>query len=112
MEYPIRVIHVVGSLGTGGIQSYLMELYRNIDRNRIQFDFLVHNELQSANTEEIAALGGKIYYVNQLFSQKRAVEYYLFVKKFFAQHPENKIVHGHMRSIAALYPMCGSSERM
>ena len=41
---PIRVLHVFGRVGLGGAESRIMDLYGHIDRERIQFDFLVHSE--------------------------------------------------------------------
>ena len=38
----IRVLHVLGGLGVGGAECRIMDLYRNMNRDRIQFDFLVH----------------------------------------------------------------------
>ena len=44
MNYPIRVLHVLHSLNCGGTENMIMNLYRNIDINKIQFDFLVHTK--------------------------------------------------------------------
>ena len=41
---PIRVLHVLGGLDVGGAESRIMDIYREIDRNKVQFDFLVHTE--------------------------------------------------------------------
>ena len=43
MNQPIRVLHIVGVMDQGGIETLLMNLYRNIDRSSIQFDFLTHS---------------------------------------------------------------------
>lgn len=40
----IRVLHVVGSLNAGGIETFLMSVYRQIDRSKVQFDFLVSSD--------------------------------------------------------------------
>lgn len=47
----IRVLHMIGSLNVGGSQAMIMNLYRNIDRTKVQFDFVVdrHEELYYAN---------------------------------------------------------------
>lgn len=37
---PIRVLHCVAGLGHGGYESLIMNLYRNIDREKVQFDFV------------------------------------------------------------------------
>ncbi len=42
MTEPIHVLHVLGGVGLGGAESRIMDLYRQMDRDRIQFDFLVH----------------------------------------------------------------------
>lgn len=40
--YPIRILHVFGRVDRGGAETMVMNLYRNIDRSLIQFDFAVH----------------------------------------------------------------------
>ena len=40
---PIRVLHVLGGLDRGGAETMVMNLYRAIDKSRVQFDFVVHN---------------------------------------------------------------------
>ena len=39
----IRILHVLGKLELGGAESRIVDLYRNMDRDKIQFDFLVHS---------------------------------------------------------------------
>lgn len=58
----IRVLHVVGCLERGGTEAFIMNLYRNIDRSAIQFDFLVLNEKDYPYLEEIRTLGGNVYF--------------------------------------------------
>lgn len=36
---PIRILHVVTYMGRGGLETMLMNYYRQIDRNEVQFDF-------------------------------------------------------------------------
>lgn len=61
MKEPIRVLQVLGTTGLGGAESRVMDLYRNIDRERVQFDFAVHTSKKGNFDEEIEALGGHIY---------------------------------------------------
>ena len=44
MSKTIRVLHVLGGVGLGGAESRIMDLYRQMNREEIQFDFLVHSE--------------------------------------------------------------------
>lgn len=43
MTKPIRVLHVLGGVSLGGAESRIMDLYRQMNREEIQFDFLVHS---------------------------------------------------------------------
>ena len=36
---PVHVLHVVGNMGIGGIETLIMKIYRNIDRSKVQYDF-------------------------------------------------------------------------
>lgn len=98
----IRILHVLGGLSLGGAESRIMDLYRNIDRNRVQFDFLIHNSNKEHFYEEVMSLGGKVYSLPRFkvfnyFAYKRAV------KDFFAMHHEYAAVQGHMTSTASIY---------
>ena len=59
MKLPIRILHVIGSMNCGGAENMIMNLYRNIDREKIQFDFLVHTKERCFFDDEILSLGGK-----------------------------------------------------
>lgn len=57
----IRVLHVVGSMQAGGLETLIMNIYRNIDRSKVQFDFTVHTTEKCFYDDEIIELGGNIY---------------------------------------------------
>lgn len=57
MTEPIRILHVLGGLSLGGAESRIMDLYRNLDRNKMQFDFLVHSAKEEHFDKEIKMLG-------------------------------------------------------
>lgn len=60
MRSPIRVLHVVGSMNRGGVESWLMALLRHADRSEIAMDFLVHVPHRGAYDDEIAARGARV----------------------------------------------------
>lgn len=65
----VRVLNVVSTLNNAGTEASIMNYYRNIDRNKVQFDFLVLDE--SPNTfyeEEIQKLGGIVYKIPSFLS--------------------------------------------
>ena len=98
----IRVLQVFGCMNRGGAESMIMELYRHIDRSRIQFDFVVHTTEKCAYDDEILSLGGRIFSVPS-FTVKNAFLYKKAWKKLLTTHEEWRIVHGHVRSTASIY---------
>ena len=53
MEKQLRVLHVTTVLRAAGIESFIMSIYRNIDRNKVQFDFMVMRDEKEFYDEEI-----------------------------------------------------------
>lgn len=101
MMEQVRVLHVVTYMGRGGLETMLMNYFRNIDRSKVQFDFLVHRDFEADYDKEILSLGGRIYHLPQLnpFSRK----YHKALDSFFAEHPY-QIVHSHLDCMSA-YPL-------
>ena len=92
---PIRVLVVNHCMDRNGAESLIMNIYRNLDRNIIQFDFLLHCNYRSAFEDEIESLGGRIFKI----SPYKIYNHFSYVKtleRFFANHPEFKIIHGHL----------------
>lgn len=97
---PIRILHIVTYMGRGGLETMLMNYYRAIDRNRIQFDFLTHRDFRADYDDEIEALGGRIYRLPNLNPFSRG--YLGALDRFFAEHPEYRIVHSHLDCMSAI----------
>lgn len=98
MDKPVRVLQIFTTMNRGGAESMIMNYYRHIDRNKIQFDFLVHREEKGAFEDEIEQLGGKIYRmpkINPLFPYP----YYKRLDTFFKQH-RYKLVHSHINTFS------------
>ncbi|MDD2969860.1 MAG: glycosyltransferase [Lachnospiraceae bacterium] len=102
MSEPIRVLHVLGGVSLGGAESRIMDLYRQTDRSRLQFDFLIHTTEPGYFEDEILSLGGKIYRLPR-FKGWNLIQYLEAVNRFFEAHHEFVAVHGHMTSTASLY---------
>lgn len=90
----IRILHVVGTMDLGGAETFIMNLYRNIDRTKVQFDFLCHNRIEAEYTDEILSMGGKMYMVEGI-SHVGFLKYEKSLYDFFKSHPEYKVVHSH-----------------
>ena len=86
MKEPIRVLQVLGGTNLGGAESRVMDSYRHMDRDKIQFDFCVHTEERGFFDEEIERLGGHVYRVPR-FRVVNWVSYRKAWKDFFREHP-------------------------
>lgn len=93
----IRVLHILHSMNRGGTEVMLMNYYRNIDRQRVQFDFLLTESRRCLFEDEIEAMGGCVYRV-PLLRMSNPFQYINGVKNFMLEHPEYKIVHSHTSS--------------
>ncbi len=98
----IRVLQVFNSMNCGGAENMIMNLYREIDRTKVQFDFLVHTEKKCFFDDEILKMGGRIYRAPR-YNVANHISYKKWWKTFLSEHQELKIVHGHMYSIAPIY---------
>lgn len=98
----IRILHVVHGMDCGGTENIIMNLYRNIDRSKVQFDFLVHTEKHCFFDDEIEKLGGRIYRV-QYYNILNLFTYRKALKRLFVSHKEWRTVHGHLGSCACIY---------
>lgn len=94
MSEPKRVLHVVGGMNRGGAETMIMNIYRAIDRNVLQFDFITHREDVCDYDEEIRQLGGRIFYVPSIGASSP----WTFVKtltKTIKQTGPYQAVHAH-----------------
>src|SRR5690625_2210863 len=95
MVKPIRILQVVTTMNRGGIETMLMNYYRNIDRNVIQFDFLVHREERGHYDDEVKKLGGRIYRMLPIRPGNYRT-YFRHLEQFFVEHPHYQVVHAHI----------------
>ncbi len=117
----IRVLHVLSGLQVGGAECRIVDLYRNMDREKIQFDFLVHYSPEktgkkSPTSDELMAVREPDYFDNSVrklgarilcipkFTGTNLGDYKAAIKRLFTEHAgEWKVVQGHMTSTAAIY---------
>ena len=91
-DKPVRVLHIVSIMDRGGIETFLMNIYRKIDRSKVQFDFLVTREQSGIFDEEIILLGGKIYNIPYI-KKIGLLKYIKNIKFFFQKHRLLDLIH-------------------
>lgn len=97
-----KVLMIVHEMNRGGIENFIMNLYRVIDRDVIQFDFVAHTYKKCDFDNEIEELGGTVFHCPD-YRIVNHISYCKWWKDFFASHPEYKIVHSHLDSSANIH---------
>lgn len=98
-----RILQIVNGMNRGGTETFIMNMYRSIDREQIQFDFLVHVDVKCAYDDEIISMGGIIYRIpprRQGVQENRKA-----LTCFFREHPEYTTVHQHVSSLSYIEPL-------
>lgn len=108
MEFPIRILHVVGGMGVGGTETLIMDIYRKVDRSKVQFDFLVNSDKDEFYNKEILSLGGRIFFIEK-YKITNWHKYTTKLKEFFFEHAEYKVVHCHLGSVSSVF--CGIAKK-
>lgn len=99
---PIRILQIVPAMNAGGMETFIMNVYRAIDRTKVQFDFLYHYDMPCFYDDEILSLGGRIFKFT-VRQDNRLPQYLRQLNHFFAQHPEYRVIHGHYSGFGMFY---------
>jgi glycosyltransferase involved in cell wall biosynthesis len=97
----IRILHVVGAMNRAGTETMLMNIYRNINRDKVQFDFISYSRQDAHYDEEIRSLGGRVI---KLSKTQSILELYQAIKTYGPYHAvhSHTLFHCGIASIAAL----------
>lgn len=98
---PIRVLHLLHSMNRGGAETMLMNYYRQMDREQVQFDFLLTYQGISDYEKEILELGGKVFHITPCTLHTFG-QYKKDIANFLTVHPQYRIVHSHNSSKSAI----------
>lgn len=90
-----KVLMVVSSINiTGGVSNKIMDVYRNIDKSKVQFDFFIHIETEKNFEKEINSLGGNVFYIG-LIRNVGIIKYLKGLYKII-KNGNYDIVHSHI----------------
>lgn len=97
MRQKIRILQVVTRMGRGGAETMIMNYYRCLDREKYQFDFLVHRQEKADYDDEIEQLGGRIFRAMPI-RPGNYLKYFSFLDSFFRKHAHEFVaVHCHIQ---------------
>lgn len=93
MKEPVRVLQWGMTDGLGGLETFMMNVYRHIDRSKVQFDFLLsHDAAPLVFEHEIKQLGGRIFRV--MYPERESMtKARSSLIRFYRAHPEYRILH-------------------
>ena len=94
---PIRIAQIMGKWVGGGVEAVVMNYYRNIDRNKIQFDFICDSDSTNIPYEEIEQLGGRVI----LCPPYQKIGKYHRELKRILKNGNYRIVHSHINTLSA-----------
>ena len=94
LERPIRMLHVVGAMNRGGAETGLMHIYRRLDRERFEPDFLVHTHERCHYDDEIRAAGGRL--VRCTVGHRSVSRYSREFRRVLRESGPYDIVHAHI----------------
>lgn len=90
----MRILHFTPGFRLGGIETLLLGLYRNLDRDRFQFDFVTDNLDAMEEFDEIRSLGGRVYQFGRYLDNPLAYQR-KFVKVISGMEPDSTVFHSH-----------------
>ncbi|GAE35925.1 glycosyltransferase [Halalkalibacter akibai] len=85
---PLKVLHVVGAMNRAGTETMLMNVFRQIDRDQVQFDFISYSQEEAHYDQEIGQLGGKVIRLTKTQSVKQIMD-------VIKQYGPYDVVHSH-----------------
>jgi glycosyltransferase involved in cell wall biosynthesis len=90
---PIRILHVLGMLERGGVETWLVHVLRSIDRGQFQMDFVVHVSEPQDYDEEVRALGSKVIVCPY---PREPLRYARAFARILREHGPYDVVHSHV----------------
>lgn len=105
VKNPIRIAQIIGKWVGGGVEAVVMNYYRNIDHNKIQFDFICDSDSTNIPYQEIESLGGKVILVPPY---QKVIEYQKELRRVL-KDGDYKIVHSHINTLS-VFPLMAAKK--
>jgi len=95
----VRILHVVGSMNPGGVETWLMNVLRHLDADRFSMDFLVHTARPGLFDDEIRQLGGQVL---PCLSPSRPHRYAANLMRLNRRHGPDLVVHSYVHHFSGV----------
>ncbi|MBX9680315.1 MAG: glycosyltransferase [Gemmataceae bacterium] len=104
VSQPMRVLHVVGAMNRGGVETWLLHVARHLDRTEFATDFLVHTDQPAAYDDELRRLGCRII---PCLHPSRPLRYGRAFRAAMAEHGPYDVLHSHVHHFSGLLMKLG-----
>ena len=95
-----RLLCIVGGMNAGGAETFLMKVYRELDKTKYQMDFAVGIKEAGFYDEEIFSLGGKIYHISP--KSEGFLKNFAEIKKIVKENNYDYVLRTSQHSLSAL----------
>lgn len=95
-----KILCIVGGMNAGGAETFLMKIFRNINKNEFQMDFCIGNEEKGFYDDEILSNGGKIVHVTK--KSKNPFKSFIEIKKIVEIGNYNSVIRISQHSLSAI----------
>jgi glycosyltransferase involved in cell wall biosynthesis len=102
---PIRIVHVLGSLVGGGIETWLMNVLRHLDRDLFTIDIVVSSLSRSPLMDEAEALGSQIHVC---LAHSQQLRFATNLTRTFQSKGPYDIIHGNLHFLNGVVAFCGA----
>lgn len=99
----MRVAQILGKMNGGGVEQVVMNYYRAIDREQVQFDFYLFKGSKYVPVEEIKALGGRLFVLPTF---RHPVKYVRTLRRLLTEN-QYSIMHCHLSTLSFLPLLAG-----
>jgi len=104
----IRIAQIMGKWVGGGVEAVVLNYYRHLDRNKIEFDFICDSDSTCIPYEEIKSLGGKVILIPPY---QKIFKYIKELTKILKENKYN-IVHSHINTLSVFPLYCAKKAKV
>ena len=95
-----RLLCIVSSMNQGGAETFLMKVYRQLDKTKYQMDFCVSDNNKGFYDDEIISMGGKIFNIHM--KSKNPIKCFIDIKNIVKNEKYEYVLRTSQQSLAAI----------
>ena len=92
----VKIAQIIGKWIGGGVEAVTINYFRNIDKNKVQFDFICDEDSTNIPYEEIERMGGKVIIIP---SYSKTFKYHKALKRVLKEG-NYKIIHSNINTLS------------